>query len=411
MNALDVAIVSIAAATGGAGLALIIGRFWLCRRLDRALRPAGQPIEPRGTADRLRAVRQLAQRESDARAYVDGDHERVQAIIEGIPHGVILLASNGEIRSANSAGARFIRASHGEALVESAVLAMAKEMPTVEARRLVELGGHPTQAYQIVLRPLRHRGTSLALIEDVSARHRLEAVRRDFVANISHELKTPVGAIALLTETLLDEHDPDVIFSVSRRLNVEAVRLGHTIDDLLLLSRIEGEANTVHEPVTVADALSEARERLVIAAEDRSIEVKYDPPPESLQVVGDRRQLVSAVFNLLDNALKYSEPGSIVELRAKRERNDVVIAVEDHGIGVPAQDRDRIFERFYRVDRARSRHTGGTGLGLAIVRHVADNHGGQVRVESVEGQGSTFVLTVPVGARTALPSALEESSS
>ena len=381
------------------------------RLRERALRPSGQPIDPSGTTEWLRAIRQLAQRDSTARAFADGAEARLQAILEGIPHGVILFVGDGRVRFANAAGARFVRASHGDALVESAVMAMIKELPAVEARRLVELAGHPAQAYQIVVRPVRERGAALALIEDVSARRRLEDVRRDFVANISHELKTPVGAIALLTEAVLDEDDPAVLYSVSRRLNVEAVRLGNTIDDLLLLSRIEGDTNPTQDPVIIAEVLRDARARLEIAATDRNIEVKFDPPPSALQVLGDRRQLVSAVFNLLDNALKYSDAGSLVELRAECRGDEVVIAVEDHGIGIPAQDLDRIFERFYRVDRARSRRTGGTGLGLAIVRHVADNHGGQVRVKSVEGQGSTFFLTVPAWPNSESGSPSEECCS
>jgi two-component system sensor histidine kinase SenX3 len=215
------------------------------------------------------------------------------------------------------------------------------------------------------------------------------------VANISHELKTPVGALGLLAETMADETDADVLARMAERMQKEAFRVGRTIDDLLQLSQIEASELPVHHELTVSSVLDEVVERNRSAAELSCVDLVVEEPPEATTVVGDRRQLVSALSNLVENAVKYSDEGGAVVIRAVRRDGRTEIDVVDQGIGIPARDLERIFERFYRVDRARSRDTGGTGLGLAIVRHVAQNHQGEVRVSSLEGQGSTFTLSLP----------------
>jgi two-component system sensor histidine kinase SenX3 len=236
---------------------------------------------------------------------------------------------------------------------------------------------------------------AVVLIDDVSERRRLEAVRRDFVANISHELKTPVGALSLLAETLLGEDDSEVVGRLAERILAEALRVGRTIDDLLELSRIEIDETPDHQVVPVEDVVAEAVQRIRPGADQHGITLAAQPVDRRVEVLGDRRQLVSALYNLLDNAVKYSDPRSQVEISVESSESWVDISVCDHGIGIPPRDLDRIFERFYRVDRARSRDTGGTGLGLAIVRHVAVNHDGEVRVDSRQGEGSTFTFTLP----------------
>lgn len=238
-------------------------------------------------------------------------------------------------------------------------------------------------------------GGAVAVIDDVTERRRLADVRRDFVANVSHELKTPVGALSLLAETLDGEEDPEVVARLCARVAAEADRLGRIIDDLLDLSRIEVNEAAVVDEVAVAAVVGEAVEGLGRVAMSHSIDLCVAPVPLELCVPGDKRDLVSAVANLVDNAIKYSEAGSRVDVDVVCEPGWVEISVSDQGIGIPSRDLDRIFERFYRVDRARSRSTGGTGLGLAIVRHVAVNHGGSVGVRSVEGEGSTFTLRLP----------------
>jgi two-component system sensor histidine kinase SenX3 len=266
--------------------------------------------------------------------------------------------------------------------------------------RTVDLFGPPRRNLQIGAVPLSDGTRSVggvAVIEDVSDRKRLEAVRRDFVANVSHELKTPVGALGLLAETLADEEDAAVIRRLARRMQAEAMRVGRTIHDLLDLSRLESEESPEREPVAVHLAVGQAVEQVRGAAEARGVVLEVADIGRRITVPGDRRQLVSAVYNLLDNAVKYSEPASSVHLRCATNGDWVELSVQDHGIGIPTRDYERIFERFYRVDRARSRETGGTGLGLAIVRHVATNHGGRISVTSREGEGSTFFLRLPAG--------------
>jgi two-component system sensor histidine kinase SenX3 len=236
----------------------------------------------------------------------------------------------------------------------------------------------------------------MATIEDVSERRRVDAVRTDFVANISHELKTPVGALAVLAEALSEEDELAVVHRVADRMVDEAHRLSRTIDDLLELSRIELGEEPVRDVVDVADVVDGAVGRARQMAEVRAIAIEVLELPAGVRVLGDRRQLVSALGNLVENGVKYSESGSTVQVRVRVEGSSVELMVADHGIGIPAQDHDRIFERFYRVDKGRGRDTGGTGLGLSIVRHVATNHRGEVLVSSLEGEGSTFVLRIPL---------------
>jgi two-component system sensor histidine kinase SenX3 len=339
--------------------------------------------------------------EAERRAHAAQVENRLSWALGAIANGVVIFDERGEIAYRNDPAASFLAARHSDALVEEAITSMAADALRGRAgEREIELFGPPRRVLSLRAVPLesetRPSGV-LVVVEDTSERRRLENVRRDFVANISHELKTPVGALALLAETLLDEDDPGITKRLAERLASEAFRVGNTIDDLLELSRLEVATGLANEEVAVAQFVSEATDRVSPAAEQRGIEIDVDEPPKRLTVIGDRRQLVSAVTNLVDNAVKYSEPGTSVAVQARTDGTWVDVTVRDHGMGIPRRDLERIFERFYRVDRARSRDTGGTGLGLAIVRHVASNHRGEVRVESREGVGSTFTLRLPAG--------------
>lgn len=236
---------------------------------------------------------------------------------------------------------------------------------------------------------------AVAVIEDISERRRLDDVRRDFVANVTHELKTPIGALSLLAETLDGEDDPEVVTRLSARVATEAGRLSKIIDELLDLSRIEVNDTPASELISIHRLVGDAVGPLRSSAEVHGIDLVVGEAPASLSVLGDRRDLVSAVGNLVDNGLKYSENGGRVSVSVTSSEGWIDISVSDTGIGIPSRDLERIFERFYRVDRARSRSTGGTGLGLSIVRHIANNHHGSVAVRSVEGEGSTFTLRLP----------------
>ena len=240
-------------------------------------------------------------------------------------------------------------------------------------------------------------GHAVLLVDDVTESRRVEAVRRDFVANVSHELKTPVGALALLAEAIHDGGgDPATVRRFAARMVHESGRLSRLVQDLIDLSRLQGaEAAPPSTVVRLDVVVREAVDRSRLRASAKSIDVVSDGD-SLLEVRGDEAQLVTALGNLLDNAIAYSAPGTRVSVGVRRRDDEVEIAVSDEGIGIATADLERIFERFYRADPARSRETGGTGLGLAIVKHVAGNHGGRVTVWSVEGTGSTFTLHLPL---------------
>jgi two-component system sensor histidine kinase SenX3 len=225
---------------------------------------------------------------------------------------------------------------------------------------------------------------------------RLEATRRDFVANVSHELKTPVGAMALLAEAVLDAaEDPHEVHRFGTKILHEANRLGTLVTELIALSRLQGaEPLPTLSTVPVDHVIDQALQRCRLAAESANIPITPDPP-SGLLLHGDAPLLITALSNLLDNAVSYSPPGHPVSLSRRLHHGYVEIAVTDRGLGIAPEHQHRVFERFFRIDQARSRTTGGTGLGLAIVKHVAANHGGDVQLWSKPGTGSTFTLRIP----------------
>lgn len=321
--------------------------------------------------------------------------------LDSITIGVAIAAPSGEIIYRNTQARQPTGAIHSDLLVDEAVERhVLSALAGGTSEQILDLYGPPRRVVSVMATPLAIGGAAI-LIEDITERALVDAIRTDFVANISHELKTPVGALAVLAEALSQVEDPAVVKRLSTKISDEAIRVGRTIDDLLELSRIEFGGEAVKDVLDVDVVLAEAIGRTENYAESRSIFVTYQPADSEsgrvsrLQVCGDRRQLVSALGNLIENAVKYSEPGGEVHLNAFAQGKEVLISIRDFGMGIPAKDIDRIFERFYRVDRARSRETGGTGLGLAIVRHVVTNHGGQVSVSSDEGAGSVFTLTLP----------------
>jgi two-component system sensor histidine kinase SenX3 len=330
---------------------------------------------------------------STARAHVaEAQTERLRAALDGVPVGMIVVAPDGAVVLRNRAA---VMPGHADIIVKDVVdrlCSLARRGQRAEER--VSLFGPPTRVLLVRALPLPDGG-ALGMIDDLSERARLDAVRTDFVANISHELKTPVGALALLAETLADSDDVEVNRRLANKMVEEAHRAAGTIDDLLELSRIELGGQGEREDVSVTAVLREAAARHRLTAESFGVTLELHDV-NGVQVKGNRLQLVSAVSNLIDNAVKYSNRGGIVRVTADSSDGSLEISVADQGVGIPARDIDRIFERFYRVDRARSRETGGTGLGLAIVRHIATNHGGVVAVRSREGEGSTFTLRIPI---------------
>jgi two-component system, OmpR family, sensor histidine kinase SenX3 len=236
----------------------------------------------------------------------------------------------------------------------------------------------------------------LALVEDRTRERRVEAIRRDFVANVSHELKTPVGAINLLAEAVGEaSEDPEAVERFAGRMRTESERLSRLVQQIIELSRLQGDDPLDEpQPVRVDAVVDAAIDASSIDAQAKKISVVRDGE-RGLQVLGNSGQIEVAVSNLVANAVAYSPEGSTVVVAARPDDQMVDIVVTDQGIGIPAEEIDRIFERFYRVDPARHRSTGGTGLGLSIVKHVAASHGGEIRVWSVEEQGSSFTLKLP----------------
>ena len=325
----------------------------------------------------------------------------VQRLMQSSHHAIVILNEFGDV------------VHHNPRAVELGVVRNRRvDARTKKAAELVQETGEPVE---IELAPDRRgvgygrgpeavRGEIRALgdgfmavdASDESEAVRLEATRRDFVANVSHELKTPVGAMGLLAEAVLDSaDDPESVRRFTGKILHEAARLGTLVTELIALSRLQGaerlpELNAVEVDAVVRDALSRSQ----LAQDSTGIAIATDPE-SYLLVEGDRTLLVTALANLLDNAVAYSQPGSPVSISRRQVGKFVEIAVTDRGIGIPEDEQQRVFERFYRLDRARSRATGGTGLGLAIVKHVAANHGGEVKLWSRPGTGSTFTLRIP----------------
>ncbi|MGA0819167.1 MAG: sensor histidine kinase [Ilumatobacteraceae bacterium] len=344
-----------------------------------------------------RRRRQASTRTEAAETLTPSDSGDVllEQAIDALGIGVVVVSADGEIVFENAIAGGPTGALHSDVLVEEAIEIHVRAALDGQTRRqTIELFGPPRRVVSVSAVPLADGG-AVAIIEDVTERSRLDAVRTDFVANISHELKTPVGALSVLAEALADEDQPEVVQRLADKMVNEAMRAGRTIDDLLELSRIELGGEAVKDVVLASMVIDESVNRARSLAERVGIEIVVVPSGDRVRMVGDRRQLVSALGNLVENAVKYSDPDSRVEVSATSDGRWVDLSVRDFGLGIPQKDIDRIFERFYRVDRARSRETGGTGLGLAIVRHVATNHGGEVKLVSVEGEGSTFTLRIP----------------
>jgi two-component system, OmpR family, sensor histidine kinase SenX3 len=318
---------------------------------------------------------------------------RLTEAVDHLEIGVVIASASGGVIYRNAA-AQSSRGTHvGLVLDDHLAAILARTRDGERVRRVIELQGPPRSWVEVAADPMPDGG-AVATIRDVSERMRTEAMRTDFVTNISHELKTPVGAVAVLAEALIDETEPDIVHRLADHLVEESHRAVRTIDDLLKLSQIESTrpGDTAVDLISVVrNAVS--RGRAVDAG--RGVQITVLDMPDEFWIRGDELQLMSAVGNLVENAVKYSHPGDVVQVRTRVDDVAVEVMVADQGVGIPSRDLDRIFERFYRVDKARSRETGGTGLGLSIVRHVATNHGGEVLVSSQEGEGSTFVLRLP----------------
>ena len=324
--------------------------------------------------------------------------------VQGSPTGLAVLDRNQEIVMSNPA-AHEMSLVHDRA-VNPDVWQTAQEVFEDKETRTVDLAipkrrtGHRVTQFKAVIKPLTLNDGRFVIIygTDESENVRMESARRDFVANVSHELKTPVGGIALLAEALLqDPGDQETVEYFGNKVYKEANRMADMVSELISLSKLQGaEALPEMEPLAVDDLIEEALSRNQLAAEARSIELNQGASA-GVQVKGDRSLLVTALSNLVSNAINYSPEKMPVSVSQKVVDGGVVlIRVTDRGIGIAPDDQKRVFERFFRVDQARSRQTGGTGLGLAIVKHVVANHGGNIKLWSRPGTGSTFTIELPI---------------
>ena len=320
--------------------------------------------------------------------------------LSAMPGAALLAGVHGQVLHATPR-ARALGLIRGEYLVAGATRDLVEEVAADQ---------RPRERHLRVRRPPRGRGLldlhvqvtpiapdmMLIVMTDLSDERRVDAVRRDFVANVSHELKTPVGALSLLSEAVVSAaDDAEAVRRFAERIQLESVRLGNLINDIIDLSRLEsGDIIERTVECDVSAVIREASDEFATIAQARDIEIVQSTIPDAL-VLGERSQLLMAVRNLMANALSYSASGTRISVTVRQVEDLIEIDVKDQGIGIPAHDLDRIFERFYRVDPARSRNTGGTGLGLAIVKHVCRIHGGECLVWSELGIGSTFTLRFP----------------
>jgi two-component system, OmpR family, sensor histidine kinase SenX3 len=371
---------ALAALLGGiAVLALGAFAFWATNVSDRRRHvqaPAPAPVLPPGVADVLAVLRSSA-------VVIDRDDTVLKASPAAHAYGIV--ADN---HLTHPELAHLVRQVRRDGVIRESELDLARG-PL----------GRGTLVAQARVAPLGSE-LVLLLVEDHTEARRVEEVRRDFLENVSHELKTPVGGLSLLAEALLGaSDDPEAVRRFATRMQVESHRLTRLVQEIVDLSRLQ-VADTLQPPelLDVGPVVAEAVDRLRVraSAQEAELTVEHTAEAAGARVYGDADLLVTAVANLIDNALAYSPPGSPVLVRTSTEDGLVFIAVTDRGVGIPAAEQSRIFERFYRIDPARSRSTGGTGLGLAVVKHVCANHGGEVVVTSEGGVGSTFTIRLPL---------------
>ena len=318
-------------------------------------------------------------------------------ILSTMHEGVLLIGPDADVVFANEAIARHLQSvptSLGAILPFALRTAIQESRDRGEPATVLIETGVPSRWLRGTITPAADDAT-LVIVRDVTDQQRTEAVRRDFVANASHELKTPAATIQAAAETLRQaaEDDPGAVPRFASQLEREAVRLSRIVADLLDLSRLES-GSSLDDLVSLGAAAREEGQRLTAAAEEAGVTLEMRAGSER-SVRGSQRDLALLIRNLIDNAIRYSHAGGHVSVDVDAGEAEVTLRVSDTGVGIPSKDMPRIFERFYRVDRARSRDTGGTGLGLAIVRHVVENHAGTMEVESELGRGTTFRITFP----------------
>ncbi|MBI4226863.1 MAG: GHKL domain-containing protein [Candidatus Omnitrophica bacterium] len=369
---------------------------WVMWRRRRAAAEAPDPTVEARLQDQARAL--------------ETSRSQMEDLLHGMVEGVLAIGPRGEILVINPAAREILGIPPGRTPAAAADVVRQPELKALLDTTLATGGpaAGDVTLYAPAERRLRVHATScqapdgrgaLLVLHDITDLQRLEQIRREFVANVSHELKTPLTAIRGAVETLLDGAlgDPRHNRSFVEAIAEESARLGRLVDDLLTLAQVESKPiDRSKRPIAVGEFLTRELARQQALAATCGVTLTAEAVEPALTVSADPHQLTQAVGNLLENAIKYNRPQGRVMVRAAADGPACRIVVEDTGMGIPAADLPRIFERFYRVDKARSRETGGTGLGLSIIKHVAEAHGGSVSVESRPGHGSCFTLRLPL---------------
>ena len=320
--------------------------------------------------------------------------ERFMDALDLLPIGIVIVDLKQDRRVRNNAAAAMTGVRYVDILVDQAVDAMIDEIKVAKSgKRILEAVAGTTRYFKISGQSMDDQ-RGIVTVEDITEKSRIDTVQTDFVANLSHELKTPIGAVAALADSLNGETQTEVVWRLAERIVTESHRMSRIVDDLLDLSRVEFGGTEEWTDIDLAAVLVEVVSTNQYAAKRQGLGLSLTGSSELL-VRGDRSQLVSVFSNLVDNAIKYSEIGGVVNVSSTIKGDEIMVNVTDYGIGIAERDQKRIFERFYRVDKARSRATGGTGLGLSIVRHIVLEHGGAIDVRSEEGVGSTFTVRLP----------------
>jgi len=357
------------------------------------------------------AFNEMGQHIEQSMGEVSEVKKRLEALLNNTVNGIVMIGAEGRLTYANPAAASllglhddFMGRKHIEVISTYELLDMidqARNSMQAVKRSIVlhTLGARTVEANVVPIRNEQITSQDILLVlNDITEIKRLEKVRKDFIANVSHELKTPVATISGFAETVLDESgkNQENVIEFTQIIYDEAQRLSLLIYDLLELSKLESDENNLNmQTLDLSHLVGENVDRMVKVARLRKINIEYNQPPKSIELISDPDSINQILSNLLDNAIKYSMDEGQIEVKLEELSDQVKISVSDSGIGIPGKEIPRIFERFYRVDKARSRKTGGTGLGLAIVKHLVENLGGQITVESTLGQGSTFSFTIP----------------
>ncbi|MBU4273839.1 MAG: cell wall metabolism sensor histidine kinase WalK [Actinobacteria bacterium] len=400
--------------------------YWTQRTLSADLEEIGRGLEqivvsndletmPQPELSELRSfavdIDTIAGKARESYRLLESERDRLEAILVNINAGILVLGADRKAVLINPVAERILGVTREDALGRTMTEihpAGAIDNAVEESFAGEDISGEITitsprnMTLRMAASPIRTSGGGAAgvvcVLEDITSTRRLERMRKDFVANVSHELRTPVSNLRATLDAMMEGalEDEEASRRFIANLDRESDRLMRTIEDLLVLSHLESdEALLERQGFDLVGLLDEVISECADTAANKRVELEFGRPDGPMNVVGDRNMMGTAFANLLDNAVKYNKAGGEAEITLDRLDDGFVIRVRDTGIGIPAMEQDKVFERFYRVDRARSRETGGTGLGLSIVKHVVELHGGSVSVESTEGHGSTFSVTMP----------------